>query len=101
MSELRCTPFYRALHRPSLIWGGDRQLMLSALFMSAILMVVSMNTVSFVFGLLLGMISVYALRRMAQADPLMWQVYVRQVKYAGYYPPFSRPFRVAKTARVY
>ena len=101
MNTLRQTPFYRALHRPRLIWGGDRQLMLTALFISAILMIVSMNTVSFLIGLLIGAVSVYGLRKMAKADPLMWQVYVRQVKYNGHYAPYSRPWRVAKSPRVY
>lgn len=101
MSNLRHTPFHRALHRPHLIWGGDRRLMLTALCVSITLMIVSMNTVSFLIGLAIGLISVYGLRKMAKSDPLMWQVYLRQVKYRGYYAPFSRPWRIAKTARVY
>jgi type IV secretion system protein VirB3 len=83
------------------VFGGDRKLMLMALCVSVGMMFISMNIFSFVLGLVIGLISVYGLRKMAKADPLMWQVYMRQVNYAGHYSPFSRPWRVAKTSRIY
>lgn len=99
MSTLRQTPLYSALHRPSLIGGGDRSLMLSALCMSGILIFSAMNLVGAVSGLIFASVSVYGLRKMAQADPLMRQVYFRQLKYAGYYGPYSRPCRVARKSQ--
>lgn len=101
MSGLRHTPFHRALHRPNLIWGGDRELMLFTLMISGVMVIASMNMVSFIAGLVLGSFCVYVLRRMAKADPLMRQVYLRQAKYNRYYPPFSRPWRVSKSTRAY
>jgi|SRR5687768_13072981 len=101
MSALRQTPLYRALHRENLIWGGDRKLMLSALCLAGILVFSAMNTVGFISGTLFGSVSVYCLRRMAKADPLMREVYFRQIKYLGYYAPFSRPSRISKNRRVY
>ncbi len=101
MSTLRQTPFYRALHRPRLLLGADRQLMIITLFLTALLTVVSMNKVSIILGILIFMVSVYALRKAAKADPLMRPVYLRHVMYAGYYAPFSRPWRVSKNTRAY
>lgn len=101
MSELRRTPFHRALHRPNLIWGGERDWMIFSLFITAILMLTSMNLVSFFIGAIFGFISVTGLRAMAKADPLMTKIYRRQVSYRDYYPTYSRPYRKAKTSRVY
>ncbi len=37
-------------------------------------------------------------RQVAKADPLMSRVYMRQLKYQGYYPARSRPYRDAETS---
>lgn len=101
MSELRRTPFHRALHRPNLVFGGEREWMILCLFITGILMITSMNAVSFFVGAIFGLVSVTGLRAMAKADPLMSRVYRRQLAYRDYYPTYSRPYRVAKTSRVY
>lgn len=101
MSELRRTPFHRALHRPNLIWGGEREWMIFAIGITCILMITSMNTVSFLVGAIFGLVSVTGLRAMAKSDPIMSKVYRRQVAYRDYYPTYSRPYRVAKSSRVY
>ena len=101
MSELRQTPFYRALNRPHLLWGGERKLMILAMFCSIGLMVTSMNLLSVVVGTLIAVLSVWGLRRMAKADPLMSRVYARHVQYSGHYAPFSRPWRESKYTRAY
>lgn len=99
--ELRKTPFHRALHRPNLIWGGEREWMIFALCITGILMLASMNPVSFIVGAIFGFVSVYSLREMAKADPLMTKVYQRHVSYRDYYPTYSRPYRKSKSSRVY
>jgi type IV secretion system protein VirB3 len=101
MSELRRIPFHRALHRSNLILGGERELMIFCLFITGMLMITSMNTVSFLVGAVFGLVSVTGLRAMAKADPIMSKVYRRQVMYRDYYPTYSRPYRVAKSSRVY
>jgi type IV secretion system protein VirB3 len=52
-----------------------------------------MNTVSFLVGGALWFSAIPLLRWMAKADPQMTKVYLRQIKYRGYYPARSRPFR--------
>jgi len=52
-----------------------------------------MNTVSFLVGDALWFSAIPVLRWMAKADPQMTKVYLRQIKYRGYYPARSRPFR--------
>lgn len=97
----RMTPFHRALHRPQQIAGGERELMLFSMLVAGGLIVSALNLVATVLGLMIWLICVHGLRKMAKADPEMSKVYIRQLKYAHYYGPFSRPFRAAKSPRIY
>lgn len=97
----RLTPFHRALHRPQQIMGGERELMLFSMLVAGGLIVSALNLVATLIGGMLWMVCVYALRKMAQADPELSKVYIRQLKYGHYYGPFSRPYRVAKSPRIY
>jgi len=99
--DTRMTPFHRALHRPQQIAGGERELMLFSMLIAGGLIISAMNLVATVLGLMIWLICVYGLRKMAKADPEMSKIYIRQLKYANYYGPFSRPFRVAKSSRIY
>lgn len=98
---LRQTPFHRALHRPHLIMGGERELMLFSMLVAGGLAVSGLNLVTLGIGATLWLICAQVLRRMAKADPQLSAVYLRQLKYRHYYGPFSRPLRVAKDARTY
>jgi type IV secretory pathway TrbD component len=91
--NLRHLPFHRVLHRPSLFLGGEREPALMTLIVAGGLAIAGMNTVSFLVGGALWFSAIPALRWMAKADPQMTKVYLRQIKYRGYYPARSRPFR--------
>ena len=54
---------------------------------------VAMNKVAWGFAPVGWLICLWFLRRMGRADPMMSKVYLRQVKYAGYYPARSRHWR--------
>lgn len=101
MSTLRQTPIRRALHRPQQIMGGERELTLFSMLLAGGIIVSAMNMVATLIGVTLWVICLYGLRQMAKADPLMSKVYLRQLRYRDYYGPFSRPWRVAKSPRVY
>ncbi|MEJ2481134.1 MAG: conjugal transfer protein TrbD [Acidihalobacter sp.] len=103
MSEdaLRQTRIRRALHRPQQIWGGERELMLFSMLLAGGIIIAAMNSVATLIGVVLWLACVYGLRRMAKADPVMSKVYLRQLRYGDYYGPFSRPWRVARSPRVY
>ena len=97
----RQTPFQRALHRPQQIMDGERELMLFSMLVAGGLIVSAMNFVATIIGLGIWLVCVQGLRMMAKADPDMSKVYVRQLRYGNYYGPYSRPFRVAKTPRIF
>lgn len=100
MESRRRTPFYRALHRPQQIMGGERELMLFSMLVAGGLIVSAMNFIASIIGITIWLVCVQALRKMAKADPEMSKVYVRQLRYANYYSSYSRPTRIAKSNRI-
>lgn len=101
MENKRYTNFFRALHRPQQIMGGERELMLFSMLMTGILIVSAMNLVAAIIGVCIWFTSLYILRKMAKVDPILSQIYARQIKYKKYYSPYSKPFRTAKSKRPY
>ncbi len=98
--SLRKTAIHRSLHRPQIIFGGERELMLFSMLVAGGLTVSAMNLVATGIGAVIWGCCVYGLRRMAKADPQMSKVYQRQVRFAQYYAPFSRPWRTARTTKI-
>jgi type IV secretion system protein TrbD len=86
-------PFHRVLHRPNLFLGGEREPALLTLLVAGGLAVSGMNTVSFLVGAALWFSAIPVLRWMAKADPHMSKIYLRHIRYRGYYPARSRPYR--------
>lgn len=96
--SLRRTPFRRVLHRPNLFLGGERELTLSTAIVAAALAVMGQNLIALGVAVLLWFGCIGVLRAMAKADPQMSKVYVRQLRYRGYYPARSRPYIGATTS---
>jgi type IV secretion system protein TrbD len=95
MAELRQTPLYRALHRPNLFLGGERELVLTTAILCAGVAVSSFTWIGFVVGMVIWSFCIGLFRAMAKSDPNMARIYLRQLHFAAYYPPRSRPFRTA------
>jgi type IV secretion system protein VirB3 len=93
MSGLRRTPLHRALYRPNLILGGERELVLIIAIICGGVAVSGLNLVSAAIGVAVWLAAIALLRMMAKADPHMSKVYLRHLRFAAYYPPRSRPFR--------
>lgn len=92
-SALHRNRIHRALSRPNLLMGADRELVLLAGLASVILIFVVLTVYSAVFGVAIWIVVVGALRMMAKSDPLMRQVYVRHMRYRAHYLPTSSPWR--------
>ncbi|MGI2036337.1 conjugal transfer protein TrbD [Rhizobium panacihumi] len=92
-SRLDRVRIHRALSRPTLLFGADRELVLVTGLTAVILIFVVLTVVSAVVGFAIWILVVGALRMMAKADPLMRQVYLRHIKYRSYYRPTSTPWR--------
>ena len=94
-SSLQRTRIHRALSRPNLLMGADRELVLFTGLASIILIFVVLTWVSALFGLAIWTVIVGLLRMMAKADPQMRRVYLRHITYRPHYRPTSSPWRRA------
>jgi len=92
MEELNVTHTYTSLCRPTLILECEREPILSAGILSALLVFAAMSWVSILFGCLTWFSSLWALRTLAKVDPMLVRVYTRAIKYQGYYRARSTPF---------
>jgi len=93
ISNLRRNRIHRALSRPNLLMGADRELVLLTGLAAIILIFVVLTIYSVLFGILIWISVVAALRMMAKADPLMRRVYLRHISFRPHYRPTSTPWR--------
>ena len=91
--SIRTVPIRRAGNRPSLILGGDRELVMFSGLLAGALIFSAQEVKAAIFGVVLWFMAVQAFRVMAKADPKMRYVYLRQRRYQTYYPARSTPFR--------
>lgn len=92
MAELRQIPIYRALNRPNLLMGGDRELVLVTILSTAFLIVLLASWYTVVTGIVVWFFGMWGLRWMAKADPLMRNLYLRHIRYSQHYDAKSGPF---------
>jgi type IV secretion system protein VirB3 len=93
VSALRQVPIHRAMHRPSLILGAERELALLTGLVALVLIVVALSVLSAILGIVLWLVGIAILRQMGKADPLMSRVYLRHLRYQAYYPAHACAFR--------
>lgn len=94
--NLRTVPIHRALNRPQLVLGCDREMVYFVALVSATMVFYVLEWKAAVGGILLWFASMYVLRRMAKADPFLRHVYMRNKSYQNYYPPRPTPFRIIR-----
>lgn len=86
---------HRALSRPNLLMGADRELVLVAGLAAIILVFVVLTWFSALLGTGIWIVVVALLRMIAKADPLMRKVYIRHIGYRPVYRATSTPWRKA------
>ncbi len=84
---------HRALSRPNLLMGADRELVLLTALAAVILIFVVLTWYAALFGIAVWLVAVAALRMMVKSDPLMRRVYIRHISYRPTYRPTSTPWR--------
>lgn len=93
VSNLQRHRIHRALSRPNLLMGADRELVLITGLAAIILIFVVLTVYSALFGIAVWIVVVAALRMMAKADPMMRRIYIRHISYKPTYRPTSTPWR--------
>lgn len=92
-STLARSKVHRALSRPNLLLGADRELVLLTALGAIILIFVVLTWYATLFGIAVWTVVVAALRMMAKSDPLMRRVYLRYISYRTSYRATSSPWR--------
>jgi len=93
ISALHRNRIHRALSRPNLLLGADRELVLVTGLIAVTLIFVVLTVYSAILGAAVWIAIVGALRMMAKADPVMRQVYLRHISYKPYYRATTSPWR--------
>ena len=88
----RAIPLHRALIRPILVLGAERELVLSTALLAAGLIFSVHRWWSVVLGGGLWLVGLAALQQMAKHDPLLSQVLARHLRYQRWYPARATPF---------
>ncbi|MBZ9898310.1 MULTISPECIES: conjugal transfer protein TrbD [unclassified Mesorhizobium] len=92
-SQLHSVRIHRALSRPNLLFGADRELVLVTGLASVVLIFVVLTWFSALLGIAIWVVIVGLLRLMAKTDPMMRTVYLRHIRYRAHYRPTSTPWR--------
>lgn len=92
-STLARSRIHRALSRPNLLMGADRELVLLTGLAAVILIFVVLTWYAALFGIAVWILVIGMLRMMAKADPMMRRVYLRHVGYRHHYQPTASPWR--------
>jgi type IV secretion system protein VirB3 len=90
---LPTSPIHRSLSRPHLVLGADRELVLVSLLIAAVLIGAALNGWAAVYGAVFWTVTLWLLRKMAKADPLMRQVYLRALGYQAFYRACRTPWQ--------
>jgi type IV secretion system protein TrbD len=86
MEKPREVVIHQSANRPHLLMGGDRELVLFAALLSAMLAFALVTWWGIAVGVVLWLVAVAVLSRMGRSDPLLRQVYIRHVRYRPFYP---------------
>jgi type IV secretion system protein TrbD len=87
--EAREVPIYQSPNRANLLLGCDREALLFVGLMAAALIFSVARLWAIAVGCAAFVFAVAFFSRMAKLDPLMRHVYVRHVRYRGFYPAKS------------
>jgi type IV secretion system protein VirB3 len=82
-----------------LFLGGDRELVLFSGLIACVLIFGCLRWETILTGIVLWTSALFVLRRIAKADPLARQIFLRHRLYRRYYPAHSRPYRVNRSLK--
>lgn len=83
--ELRRIPVHSSLHRANLVMGAERELVLGSALAALLVGIGGLSLVSAGTAIVFWFCAIWALRRMARADPMMSKVWLRHVRQQVFY----------------
>ena len=85
-------PIRRSLHRPALVLGGDRELVMFSALAAFLTALGGFSVLAAVSGLVFWLLALFWLRKWAKADPLMRQVWLKHIRQKDFYPARTTAF---------
>lgn len=90
---MRMLPIHQSLHRHAHVLGAERELVMTAGLVALLVGVGGLTVLSGVSAVGFWLVAVFALRRMAKADPIMSRVWLRHIKQQDFYAAKSGRWR--------
>ncbi|WP_031485850.1 conjugal transfer protein TrbD [Maridesulfovibrio frigidus] len=90
---MRKVPIHRSLHRPSLVMGAERDLLMYSALISMLVGIGGLTILSATAGFLFWLVTVFILRQLAKKDPQMSKIWRRLYHQQDFYPARSTTFR--------
>ena len=89
----RTLPIHQSLHRHTHVLGAEREPVMTAALIALLVGVGGLTAVSGISAVAFWIVAVFALRRMAKADPVMSRVWLRHIKQQDFYPAKASRWR--------
>ena len=89
----RLIPIHQSLHRHAHVLGAERELVMTSALIALLVGVGGLTAVSIVSAAVFWLVTLFALRRMAKADPIMSRVWLRHIKQQEFYPAKASRWR--------
>ena len=86
-------PIRKSLNRPNLFLGCERQPILFSIFCSSVIFLFGQSKYTSLVAVAFFIFSLWGLRKMANKDPHLFEVYRRHIKQNPFYFGRARPFR--------
>ena len=90
----RTLPIHQSLHRHAHVFGAEREPVMTAALIALLVGVGGLTAISAIAAVSFWLVAVFALRRMANADPVMCRVWLRHIKQQDYYPAKASRWRL-------
>jgi len=90
----RTLTIHQSLHRHAHVMGAEREPVMTAALIALLVGVGGLTAISLITAALFWIVAVFALRRMAKADPMMSRIWLRHIKQQDYYPAKASRWRL-------
>jgi type IV secretion system protein VirB3/type IV secretion system protein VirB4 len=91
---MRTLPIHQSLHRQNHVLGAERELVMTSGLVALLVGVGGLTLLSMVSAALFWLAALFALRRMAKADPQLSKVWLRHIKQQLFYAAKTSRWRV-------
>ena len=89
----RVLPIHQSLHRHAHVLGAEREPVMTAALIALLVGIGGLTAISAIAAASFWIIAVFALRRMAKADPVMSRVWLRHIRQQDFYPAKANRWR--------